>query len=191
MAKTKSCKRCGEVIFKINPVCENSEAIGIVCNEKVYINCGEYSTYESKCKSCSNELFKLKRYDYGQKEIIKIECTNCKDEPNTYYVDKEGKQIDRSIREILLIKDRIERVENNVYNIENRIDDVETRIDYMEYDISTVNSKSRNNEESINNIEYDVDYIKRDISDIESSIRGLKDNIESLDNSIYNLETNN
>ncbi len=30
----------------------------------------------------------------------------------------------------------------------------------MEYDISTVNSKSRNNEESINNIEYDVDYIK-------------------------------
>ena len=127
----------------------------------------------------------------GQKEIIKIECTNCKDEPNTYYVDKEGKQIDRSIRERLLIKDSIERVENNVYNIENRIDDVETRIDYMEYDISTVNSKSRNNEESINNIEYDVDYIKRDISDIESSIRGLKDNIESLDNSIYNLETNN
>ncbi len=50
MAKTKSCKRCGEVIFKINPVCENSEAICIVCNEKIYINCGEYSTYESKCK---------------------------------------------------------------------------------------------------------------------------------------------
>lgn len=190
MAKTKSCGRCGDVIFKINPVCKNTEVVCQTCNSTMYINCGEYTTYENMCRSCSNELFKLRRYDCRDKEITKIECTNCKDEPNTYYVDKEGKKIDRSIREILIIKDSIERVENDVYNLESRIDDIDTKIDYIEYDISSLNSKVNSNEESISDMEYDVDYIKSDISSIDSSIRELKCSIESLDNSIYNLERN-
>lgn len=188
MAKTKACKRCGEVIFKLKPVCEKTEVICQKCNDVMYINSGEYTTYENKCKSCSSDQFKLRRYEYGNEEITKIECINCKDEPNTYYVDKQGKKIDRSIREILMIKDSIERVENNVYTMESRIDDIESQIYNMEYDITRANSKASNNEESINDVENSVDYIKRDISSIESSVSELKSDIGNLENSVWNLE---
>lgn len=188
MAKTKACKRCGEVIFKIKPVCENTEVICQECNDILYINCGEYTTYENKCKSCSGEQFKLRRYDYGDEEITKIECINCNDEPNTYYVDKQGKKIDRSIREILMIKDSIERVENNVYTMESRIDDIENKIYNIEYDIASIESKARSNEESINDIENSVDYVKNDISSIESSVSRLQTEIENLENSMWRLE---
>lgn len=190
MAKTKACSICGEVIFKINSTCENVDVICQACKNIMHINCGEYATYESKCKSCSGELFKLKRHDYGDKETIKLECINCKDEPNIYYVDKEGKQIDRSIREILIIKDCIEKVENDVYVIESRINDIDIKVDNIEYDMTNLNYKVCRNEENINDIEYDVDNIKSDISHVESNIRAIKRNIENLDDSIYNLERN-
>ena len=190
MAKTIPCKNCGEVIFKINTVCESSEVICQTCKKGYNINCGEYTAYENTCKSCCNESFKLRRYDYEDREIIKIECSNCKDEPNTYYVDKEGKKIDRSIREILMIKDSIERVENIVYNLESRVDDIDCSLENMEWDISNIRSKANVNKESIDNIEYDVNDIKGDISSIEYSISNLRSDISSVESSIYSLERN-
>ncbi len=184
MAKTRPCTKCGEVLFKINPVCENTEVICQACNHIMYINSGEFTTYEKMCKSCSNELFKLKRHEYGEKEITKIECTNCKDEPNTYYIDKDGNSIDRPMREILLIKDNIEKVGSDVYNIEYRIDSIDNKMDYMESNIRNLNIKANRNEEYINDIECEVRYIKSDIRSIENSIRELKNNVESLDGAV-------
>ena len=190
MAKTIPCKNCGEVIFKINTVCESSEVICQTCKKGYNINCGEYTAYENTCKSCCNESFKLRRYDYEDREIIKIECSNCKDEPNTYYVDKEGKKIDRSIREILIIKDSIERVENIVYNLESRVDDIDCSIENMEWDICNIRSKANGNEEYIDEIKHDIYDIKGDINSIECDISSLRSDISSVESSIYSLERN-
>ena len=188
MAKTKSCDRCGEVILKINSICEDAEIICQKCNNVIYFNAGKYTTYEKKCSHCENDLFKLRRYDYGDKEIIKIECTKCKGEPKQYYVDREGNKIDRSVREILLIKDTIESVENNVYNIEDTISDIDNRVYYLESEVGSIINNIYSKDEMINGLEDNVDNIKSDIYSMSSEIDRLKNDIENIDNQIYRLE---
>lgn len=181
MIRTKPCKTCGEVIFSINSTCEQVELICTNCNSVTNVNVGKYSTLEKKCNECSNEYFKIKIHDENKnKERIGIECTNCKGTPKYYYIDKDGKLIDRSSREMLIIQDTIKLVSNNVNNLESRIDNIEHNIKHVELDLfENLNRKVNENKLDINSINYEVSSFSDELSKLKDMINNIEKSIIS------------
>lgn len=81
---TASCKKCGNVEFKIQSYSGGIFLICTECNYKININCDSHSTYRNKCV-CGSKIFKAKRInDY----YTSIRCINCNIESEYIYVDK-------------------------------------------------------------------------------------------------------
>lgn len=123
MARTISCKNCGEVIFNIAPNSKDIECICDKCNTIITLeNDKKYETYNRYCKSCKGEYFKVK---ISEEETINIECVNCGQSPDTYYLDKDNKKIDRSTREILLLKDDMDEIKNEFEQLKDSVKDLQ------------------------------------------------------------------
>ena len=180
MIRTKPCKNCGEVIFRINSTCEQIELVCSNCKSITNINVGIYSTLDNKCNSCSNEYFKIKIHNNENKEHVETECTNCKCSPNHYYIDKDGKLIDRSSREMLIIQDTIKMVNNNVHNLESRIDNIENNIKYVKSDLfDNLNRKVNENKLDINSINYEIGSFSDELSKLKDMINNIEKSIIS------------
>ncbi|RDY25739.1 hypothetical protein CHL78_016680 [Romboutsia weinsteinii] len=121
MARTISCKNCGEVLFNIAPNSKNIECICDKCNAITILNNDmEYQVYERYCKNCGGQYFKVKKSQNDFKESISIECTNCGQGPGTHYVDKEDKTIDRGTRELLIMSDEINKIKKELEALRSR-----------------------------------------------------------------------
>lgn len=187
MARTKSCKKCGEVLYTIVPMCEEVSVVCNHCKTTNTVNCGKYTTYEKICSSCLSDVFKIRVSDYRSEEKISIECTECKGGPETYYIDKEGNRIDRQTRELLIIQDNIEKVEDNVNGLEDRLEEIDSRLESMEYDVSGLSSRVSGNKEYINSIEYDLDAVKREL---DREVSSLERELNDLSSTVHQLERN-
>lgn len=184
MARTRACKKCGEVIFHINPMGENTELICDKCKSKQYIYSGKYITCDKTCSSCYNDLFRVKVIDLGDGEKVTLECSECKGSPRTYYIDRDGNSIDRSTREILILQDKVEIIENSVSNLESRIFEIEYKAEYVEEDIERMSDRINNNKEDLSSIEQDVDWISKELDRETSRLKREIDDLNDLLNTI-------
>lgn len=187
MARTKACKKCGEVIFYINPICENTELICDKCKTKQYIYSGKYTTCDKTCSSCYNDSFRVKIIDHGDDEKITLECSECKSSPRTYYVDSEGNSIDRSTREILIIDNKIEVIDNNVSNMESRVNEIEYKAECAQEDLERLDSRISQSKEDIISVEQDVDWLSKEL---DREVFRLKKEINELNNLLSEIKDN-
>lgn len=180
MIRTKACKKCGEVIFNINSRLGNTNLVCTSCSNITPINVGKYSTLDNKCNSCSNESFKIKVEDNKEKEHTYIECISCKGTPSSHYVDSSGNVIDRASRELLIIQDSINSLNNNVNKLEARIDKIEGNLAYLENDLfKDLSKKVNGNKLDINTIKYDVDTFSDEICKLNDIIINMENRIIS------------
>lgn len=116
--RTAQCKKCGEVLFKLVP------HVGYVtyncrkCNSEVAkVKCDNYETLRRTCRECGGDIFKVKvtvdKSDSSQ-GYWEPECVKCKNSPQAIYVDNEGNEIDKGTRQYLMMKDKIENLEEEV-----------------------------------------------------------------------------
>lgn len=187
MARTRACKKCGEVIFYINPIGENTELICDKCRTKQYIYSGKYITCDKTCSSCYNDSFRVKIVDHGENEKITLECTECKGSPRVYYIDRDGNSIDRNTREILIIENKIDTIENNVSTLESRVYEIEYKSECAEEDLGRLSSRINRNKEDIVSIEQDVDWISKEL---DREVIRLKNEIKELNNLLENIKEN-
>lgn len=183
MIRTKSCKACGEVIFNINPSYKNIELVCESCKAKDLISLGKYITLKDTCESCSKDSFKIKIDDNFNKERIDIECINCKTVPNTYFIDQNGIEIDRVAREMLIIQDKINDMDNRLNFMDNKIENLETDLKLTKGNITeNLSQKINESKIDINNINYEVN----NFSDELNTLKGTLENIErSIVSSLY------
>lgn len=178
MIRTKPCKKCGEVIFNINSTCEQIELICKNCNTVNLIYFEKYSTVDNECRGCSNNSFKIKVDDKNDSENVVFECVNCKSSATKYFVDKDCNEIDRTVREMLIIQDSINSLKAYTNNVEARVNVVEKNVRYIQHDLFEYLSKI------VNENKLDINSLNYDLSSYSNEIAGLKDMINNIEKNI-------
>ena len=76
--RTASCKKCGEVKFKIIPRFEEMEYICSSCgNSIVVISCERYESVRSICSKCKGDIYKVKIQEDEENRYWSGYCINC------------------------------------------------------------------------------------------------------------------
>lgn len=162
--RTAHCKRCGEVLFKIEPGIGDVTYNCIACGEKVaVVECNEYETLQHSCDKCGSDVFKVKVTvdDHSNSQEYWIaECESCKATPDSIYVDNEGNIISEEERDQLIKQDELYRLEEEAYA----------------------------KDDLIHQLEEEVDNLNSEIEEKDRYISSLKSEIEDTENEIYNLK---
>lgn len=184
MERNAACKKCGEVIFNINSMRENTELICDKCRTIQYICRGKYATCDKICSSCCNDTFRVKVIDCIDGEKVTLECSECKASPRIYYIDRDGNSIDKSTREMLILESDIE---NSVTNLESRIYEIEYTAEYVENDMERLSSRIKNIKEDISYVEEDVDWVSKEL---DREVSRLRKEIEDLNKLLNDIKKN-
>lgn len=89
---TESCKKCGNVEFKIESLCGGLYLICLKCNKKIQIDCQPYSSVKRKCL-CGSEVFKAKK---DVENYYDIRCARCNNDVEDIFVNKNLDEISES-----------------------------------------------------------------------------------------------
>lgn len=131
MEITKSCFKCGSVVFNLNQRPGEYDAICAECGNIVSnVKLDKYETLENICSKCNSREFKARVKKEKDLENWTVECIVCKTSPEKKYVDLELREIDELTRENLILKDTIEE-------LNNRIGELEGELASLAYKVST------------------------------------------------------
>ncbi|MEG1795996.1 MAG: hypothetical protein RR262_05800 [Clostridium sp.] len=186
--RTAQCKKCGEVLLKIESGIGEVTYSCKACNSKVAtVTYDEYQTLLPTCEQCGGDTFKAKIIEDDFKEYLDAECVSCKKPPKTVYMDNYGYIINEDKRMQIIKQDELNRLrEENEYKvdliqilekkIENLNGDLEEKDTYLyilektlkdnEYELSNFERNIRGKEEYISDLEYKV-------ADLEEKLRNL------------------
>lgn len=166
-SRTANCKKCGSTNLMINS--KNGE-VEFVCGD-----CGEvvgavkyeaYSTLRSKCNNCNGEVFKVKITDTDDTPYWSASCSKCEIPPSIKYVDSDGNEIEREVRELLIIKDEIKELRNEVNSLESDFKELESKTCSIDYAVD-------NHENEINNLKTELESFQNSISDLDWKIKHI------------------
>ncbi|NLZ48786.1 MAG: hypothetical protein GX895_08360 [Clostridiales bacterium] len=140
MEITKSCFKCGSVVFNLNQRSGEYDAICSECGTVVAnIKLDKYETLENICSKCNSKEFKARVKKDKDLEIWTVECVVCKKSPDKKYVDLDLKEIDEKTRENLILKDTIEELNHRIEELESELASLAYRVNAEDvtYDLSS------------------------------------------------------
>ena len=136
--RTANCK-CGSVKFKIVSKSGEIDYVCAECNKYVNtIKCDQFESVKPICKKCGNDEFKVRIEVEDGQQYWSAYCTKCAEKPESIYVDENGSIISRQVRELLLIKDSVIKINNRVEELEDDLSDLKDRVDNSENGIESL-----------------------------------------------------
>jgi predicted RNase H-like nuclease (RuvC/YqgF family) len=166
-SRTANCKKCGSTNLKINSKNGEVEFICGDCGEVVgSVKYEPYSTLRSKCNSCNSEIFKVKITDTDDVPYWSVSCSKCEISPSIKYVDSDGNEIEREVRELLIIKDEIKELRNEVSSLESDLRELESKTCSIDYAVD-------NHENEITNLKNELEGFENSISDLDWKIKHI------------------
>lgn len=175
--RTAQCKKCGSVNLTIEQNIGSAFYNCAQCNSEVaQVECEKYETLLSTCMKCGKDIFKVwitvdkeKSYEYW-----KAECSNCKSTHEIVYVDNKGNLINEEEYKLLLMKDKIEELEEENENNESIINSVKYENKNFIYEIEEKDIK-------IYSLERELDSANEEIKDLERKVLQLEDEVYDLE----------
>ncbi|NLM35898.1 MAG: hypothetical protein GX206_10710 [Clostridiales bacterium] len=129
MEITKSCFKCGSVVFNLNQRPGEYDAVCSECGTIVSnVKLEKYETLENICSRCNSREFKARVKKEKDGENWTVECVVCKTSPKKKYVDSELREIDEVTRENLILKDTIEELNHRIGELESELASLAYRV---------------------------------------------------------------
>ena len=144
-SRTANCKKCGSTNLKIKPKVGEVDYICCDCREVVgTVKYEPYSTLRSKCSRCDGEIFKVKIIEEENTSHWSASCPECEIAPSINYIDSNGNEIERQVRELLIIKDEIKELRDEIGSLESDVRELESRTYSIDYAVDNHGNEINN-----------------------------------------------
>lgn len=114
------------------PKCGEVDIVCADCGEEIEtVDYGKYTTIKSGCEKCGSSVYEAKISEDHDTVYWSIYCSKCKNEPEIYYIDKEGNEIDVYSRKLLLMEDEIEELTSKIDLLEEDIKELDNEFNKL------------------------------------------------------------
>lgn len=173
--RTASCKKCGEVKFKIIPRFEEMEYICSECGNSIaIINCDKYESVRSICSKCKGDIYKVKIQEDEENEYWNGYCINCNSDVQHISVNRQMQVINQKTLQRIKMFDKIDYLEKNIEKLTKKIENFKNTLSYIE----TYSEQNRNYiydlQKENSELKSDIGSANSDISDLERRVRYLE-----------------
>lgn len=179
--RTAFCEKCGSVGFKIR---QGDGAIDYVCSECysnfANVSCDDYETLETICKKCNSDVFKIKIQENNGEENWSIACANCQEAPGIKYIDDEGIEVDRILRELLVVKRSITKLEDDIGCISEEMKKINLSI-------NEINNRNIVEVEELDDIHSSINRINSVVEKQKIKTINLDDDISKIRNRLNSM----
>ena len=167
LIRTANCRKCGSTEFNLKPKVGEVDYICVKCNENVAtVKYDDYETVNKKCE-CSSDTFKAKVTGYSDTEEWETYCSKCSEKPKKCYIDKDGNEIDRVTRELLIIR-------SSMNDLKSRVETLESDLNSLDSTVQNIGNETSSNETDLYDIKNNINKYEQNISDLERKLIRLE-----------------
>jgi hypothetical protein len=186
--RTAQCKKCGEVLLKIESGIGEVTYSCNACNSEVAtVTYDEYQTLLPTCEQCGGDTFKAKIIEAGCNEYFDTECVSCKKPPKTVYMDNYGYIINEDKRMHLIKQDELNGLrEENEYKddliqiLEKKIENLSGELEEKDTYLYILEKTIKENEHELSIYERSMWGKQEYISDLEYKVAHLEEKLRNL-----------
>lgn len=189
--RTYNCKKCGEVLFRLNKLNGGMQIICENCNKtKEIVEFDKYTSFLSNCKICGCNLVKVSvEVSDNFEEYMVPKCSECRSEIEKVKIDDNRNVIDLETYKILIDKHERKVLEERLEELEYKNENLEEKNYYLEEEVERLSDKLNYKKRTINNLKNEIESFEWDLEEKDKIISSLKDELESEQCKVEDLES--